>query len=98
MSWQHSRTQRIRNQAFHQNSSHDFSGKNAHHRFLAVWPHNRTTLSYNSVFVPDGCNMKASYNCTTTGAGVDFDKVYQFANMQNATFSGGYAGTVGMSG
>jgi FAD/FMN-containing dehydrogenase len=80
------------------NSGHDYVGRNALQGSLAVWTHNLKTLSYDSIFVPEGCNTNTSYDSITTGAGVDFDEVYQFADMHNVTHIGAYAGTVGVSG
>ncbi|KAB8068512.1 hypothetical protein BDV29DRAFT_162313 [Aspergillus leporis] len=82
------------------NSGHDFLGRSSGRGTLSLWTRNLQAMHYNSSFVPSGCaaNAITAYNTISVQAGVNFDEVYNFANLHNVTFIGAYSPTVGVSG
>lgn len=81
------------------NSGHDHLSRSSQKGALALWTRKLQSLSYNPAFAPSGCGKNGTaYNAITTGAGVNFDEVYAFADAHNVTFIGGYSSTVGVSG
>ncbi|KAJ7061692.1 hypothetical protein C8F01DRAFT_1057607 [Mycena amicta] len=82
------------------NTGHDYIGRSRRRDSLGLWTHNLQSMTYQPSFVPGGCSNKPAnrHRAITVGAGVIFDQVYQFADANNATFIGGYAQTVGVSG
>ncbi|THV00478.1 FAD-binding domain-containing protein [Dendrothele bispora CBS 962.96] len=53
-------------------------------------------MTYSPYFVPEGGNV--SYPAITLGAGVPFEDLYKFADVNNVTVVGGYAQTIAASG
>ena len=81
------------------NSGHDYLSRSSLKGSLALWVRNLRNLSRDINFVPEGCGSSTPpYDTITTGAGINFDEVYKFADEQNVTFIGGYANTIGVSG
>ncbi|KAJ7618051.1 hypothetical protein FB45DRAFT_933192 [Roridomyces roridus] len=78
------------------NTGHDFMGRSRRKDSLGIWTHNLQSMTYHTEFTPSECT--ASYRAITVGAGVTFEQVYKFAEDNDATFIGGYAQTVGVSG
>ena len=80
------------------NSGHDFLGRSSNKGSLALWLRKFGGISRDQHFVPEGCNGSKARDTITTGAGINFDEVYKFADAQGVTFVGGYAATVGATG
>ncbi|RDW65599.1 hypothetical protein BP5796_10291 [Coleophoma crateriformis] len=80
------------------NSGHDYLGRSSFKGSLALWVRNLRDISRNPAFIPEGCYGVEGTDTITTGAGVNSDEVYRFADQQNVTFVGGYATTIGVSG
>lgn len=80
------------------NSGHDYQGRSSRKGSLALWIRNLSGISRDENFIPAGCTGVASRDSIITGAGANFDEVYQFADQEGVTFIGGYASTIGTSG
>ncbi|KAE8146052.1 hypothetical protein BDV25DRAFT_163280 [Aspergillus avenaceus] len=81
------------------NTGHDYLGRSSGKGTLMLWTHKLQSLTYNAAWKPDGCEgCPAGTQAITTGAGVNFNDVYEFANKHNVNFIGGYSPTVGASG
>ncbi|KAI9693986.1 MAG: hypothetical protein M1822_003257 [Bathelium mastoideum] len=80
------------------NSGHDYNGRSSGPGALALWTRKLQNLTYHASFIPSGCSNQAGTAAITTGAGVNFDQVYAFADANNSTFLGGSGPTVGASG
>lgn len=88
------------------NSGHDYLTRSSGRGRLMLWTRNLQQISYDSAFVPEGCpsssssssTNRSSYNAITTGAGVNMDQAFKFADQHNVTFIGAYASAVGVSG
>lgn len=82
------------------NSGHDYLGRSSLKGSLALWMRNWGGISRDLSFIPEGCGVSGieGMDTITTGPGVNFDEVYQFAEEEGVTFIGAYAGTVGVSG
>ncbi|KAH8597085.1 hypothetical protein B0O99DRAFT_85648 [Bisporella sp. PMI_857] len=80
------------------NSGHDFFGRNSGKGTFALWMRRFRDISHDKAFVPEGCVNMQPRDTITTGAGVNFDEVYRFADEHNVTFIGGYSPTVGTTG
>lgn len=80
------------------NSGHDYQGRSSMKGSLALWMRNLRNMTRDACFVPEGCSDISPADTITTGAGVNFDEVYKFADTEGVTFIGGYASTVGVSG
>ncbi|KAJ7186134.1 hypothetical protein C8R46DRAFT_1062570 [Mycena filopes] len=80
------------------NTGHDLMGRARRRDSLGIWTHNLQSMTYDPQFVPETCGSSATYRIVTIGAGVTFERVYQFAEDHDAMFVGGYAQTVGASG
>ncbi|KAF8916797.1 hypothetical protein CPB85DRAFT_252528 [Mucidula mucida] len=72
-------------------------GRSSLKGWLGLWTRNLDTFSYSDEFVPKGGNVTYE-RAITIGAGVTFESLYAFADMNNVTFIGGYHQTVGPSG
>lgn len=80
------------------NSGHDYNGRSSGPDTLALWTRKLQNMTYNKSFVPNGCRGQVGIAAITTGAGVNFDQVYAFADANGVTFLGGSGPTVGASG
>lgn len=82
------------------NSSHDYLGHSSLKGSLALWIRKIGLISRNPRFVPEGFSASTfdTIDTITTGAGVNSQEAYEFADAQNVTFVGGYASTIGVSG
>jgi FAD/FMN-containing dehydrogenase len=82
------------------NSGHDYLGRSSLKGSLALWIRNLGTLTRNRSFIPEGCSSHdiSSIDAITTGAGVNTEEVYFFADVQNVTFIGPYGTSIGVSG
>lgn len=82
------------------NSGHDYLGRSSLRGSLALWMRHVGGISREAHFIPQGCSVsKQEWQDTiTTGAGVNSQEVYEFADAENVTFVGGYASTIGISG
>jgi hypothetical protein len=82
------------------NSGHDYLSHSSQKGALALWTRNLQKLEYHDAFTPEGCSAGQGRNhlAITTGAGVNCDEAYGFANEHNVTILCGYAETVGISG
>lgn len=78
------------------NTGHDYKGRSSGPGTLALWTHNLQDISLDDAFVAEGC--PASYQAVTMGAGVQFSKLYAFAEANNVTVVGGSDASVGASG
>jgi len=79
------------------NSGHDYLGRSSLKGSLALWMRKVGGLSRTKDFVPEGC-YSVPTDSITTGAGVNSDEVYKFADAEGVTFIGGYASTIGAAG
>ncbi|THU84693.1 FAD-binding domain-containing protein [Dendrothele bispora CBS 962.96] len=77
-------------------SGHDLKGRSGAPGSLGLWTRNLNNMTYSPDFVPEGGNV--SYRAITVGAGVPFEDLYQFADVNNVTIVGGYHQTVTASG
>ncbi|KAI9708163.1 MAG: hypothetical protein M1820_004117 [Bogoriella megaspora] len=80
------------------NSGHDYNGRSSGPGSLSLWTRKLQNLTYHASFVPSECDGQAGVSAITTGAGINFDQAYSFANANNATIVGGSGPTVGASG
>lgn len=82
------------------NSGHDYLSHSSQKGALALWTRNLQKLEYHDAFVPEGCSAGEGhrYAAITTGAGVNCDQAYNFANENNVTILCAYSETVGISG
>ncbi|EPE25867.1 FAD-binding protein [Glarea lozoyensis ATCC 20868] len=82
------------------NSGHDYLGRSSLEGSLALWTRNLGAVSRDPTFVPEGCpaHKVAPTDTITTGAGVNTEEVYYFADAQNVTFIGPYGTSIGVSG
>jgi FAD/FMN-containing dehydrogenase len=82
------------------NSGHDYLGRSSLKGSLALWTRNLGTLTRNQSFIPEGCSSHDTSPIDTiiTGAGVNTEEVYFFADAQNVTFIGPYGTSIGVSG
>ncbi|MCJ1352383.1 MAG: hypothetical protein MMC33_002367 [Icmadophila ericetorum] len=81
------------------NSGHDYLQRSSQKSSLALWTRNLQLLAFDMEFHADGCNPgSTTHHAITTGAGINFDEAYRYADENNVTFVGGYATTVGVSG
>jgi FAD/FMN-containing dehydrogenase len=70
-----------------------------HYRYctrLKVFP--APQMEFAESFVPEGCDASAGKRAITTGAGVTWAEVYEFADQYNSTIVGGGDGSVGATG
>ncbi|KAG4025000.1 hypothetical protein MFRU_074g00060 [Monilinia fructicola] len=79
------------------NSGHDYLSRSSRKGSLALWMRKVSGMSYDTSFVPEGCDSTPA-SVITTAAGVNANDVYKFAEAHNVTFIGGYATTVGVTG
>ncbi|KAJ6591126.1 FAD-binding domain-containing protein [Mycena vulgaris] len=78
-------------------SGHDYKGRSGSKGSLNLWTRNLDSLLYAPNFIPEG--GKEHYkHAITLGAGVPFEDLYNFADTNNLTIIGGYAGTISPSG
>ncbi|KAJ6602760.1 hypothetical protein DFH09DRAFT_1125481 [Mycena vulgaris] len=78
-------------------SGHDYKGRSGSKGSLNLWTRNLDSLLYTPNFIPEG--GKEHYkHAITLGAGVPFEDLYNFADINNLTIIGGYAGTIAPSG
>ncbi|TPX15357.1 uncharacterized protein E0L32_004634 [Thyridium curvatum] len=80
------------------NTGHDYLARSSGKGTLMLWTRKLQGLSYDAAFVPEGCSGEKPVQAITTGAGVNFDQAYAFADEHNVTLLGGYSSTVGASG
>jgi FAD/FMN-containing dehydrogenase len=80
------------------NSGHDYLSHSSQKGALALWTRNLQRLEYHDAFIPEGCSAGAGQLAITTGAGVNCDQAYKFANENNVTILCAYSETVGISG
>ncbi|ESK90078.1 fad binding domain-containing protein [Moniliophthora roreri MCA 2997] len=74
------------------NTGHDYKGRSSAPGSLALW------ISYESAFIPEGCEDEKTYSGVTMGAGVQWHEAFAFAERHNVTLVGGSDRTVGTSG
>ena len=80
------------------NSGHDYKGRSAGRKSLALWVYNYTPEPIvEKNFVPDGCSLPVG-RVVTFGAGQNFNDLYAFAAQNNATIVGGSSQTVAPAG
>ncbi|KAI9642653.1 hypothetical protein NHQ30_008384 [Ciborinia camelliae] len=79
------------------NSGHDYLSRSSLKGSLALWMRKVSGISYNTSFVPEGCDSTPA-DVITTAAGVNTNDVYEFADAHNVTFIGGYGTTIGVTG
>ncbi|EIN14409.1 isoamyl alcohol oxidase [Punctularia strigosozonata HHB-11173 SS5] len=80
------------------NSGHDYKGRSSKKGALGLWVHNLKGITYSSSFTPSGCPDTVRYHAITVGAGVSWQEIYQFADLNNLTAIGGYHQTIAASG
>lgn len=79
-------------------SGHDYLGRSSGKDTLMLWTRGLRQLAYYDNFVAEGCPAEGAVQAITTGAGVNFDEAYTFADAHNVTLLGGYSSTVGAAG
>ena len=75
------------------NTGHDYKGRSAAKDSFMIWTHGMVDNLYSESFVPRGCSVPPA-KALTFGAGVQFDQAYKFADTNNVTLAGGFAGQV----
>ncbi|KAG8688746.1 hypothetical protein FRC11_004850 [Ceratobasidium sp. 423] len=79
------------------NTGHDLAGRSVAPGTLAFWTNNIKYINYSATFIPEGCNQDG-VPALTYGAGQDTGSLYEFAELNNITFIGGSARTIGAAG
>ncbi|RPD55527.1 FAD-binding domain-containing protein [Lentinus tigrinus ALCF2SS1-7] len=79
------------------NKGHDYKGRSSGKNTLNLWMTGLQSISHDASFVPEGCTG-VTYDAITTGAGVETQDVYEFADSVSRTVIGGYHETIGFSG
>ncbi|KAJ7130596.1 FAD-binding domain-containing protein [Mycena epipterygia] len=80
------------------NTGHDYKGRSSSPNSLGLWSHNLKSMSYNSLFTPQGCPSKPTFSAVTVGAGIQNTELFEFADIHNVTVPGGACSTVGVAG
>ncbi|KAF8172523.1 FAD-binding domain-containing protein [Mycena galopus ATCC 62051] len=78
------------------NTGHDYKGRSSAPNSIALWMHHLKNMSYDPVFVPEGCSL--AQPAATFEAGVQWAEAYEFADANNITVVGGSDRSVGAVG